>query len=218
MNMRPTQPAPEPTRDATGAILWRRFDALLGTMPDTVLANRIQCSVGAVRMRRRKLGVEAYAGRRVFKTQDVSWADVDWSLCLSEIALRHGVDRSTVRYHRKRLLDAGLLSETEDGVQRRHLITIDVGAFGVPPSELRVVPQHELDELQGACNLDARSILPDAYRGDAADVIETCGDAPCGDRKRVQPFTVEGGVLTLFSDLGFGVSIEITDELREALR
>ena len=54
-------------------------------------------------------------------------------------------------------------------------------------------------------------------RLDVSDVIETAGDATCGDRRRVEPYTVHDGVLTVFNELGLGVSVKVDDALRAAL-
>jgi hypothetical protein len=54
-------------------------------------------------------------------------------------------------------------------------------------------------------------------RFDVSDVIETAGDATCGDRRRVEPWRIEGGALTVYNELGLGVSVKVDDALRAAL-
>ena len=54
-------------------------------------------------------------------------------------------------------------------------------------------------------------------RFDVSDVIETAGDATCGDRRRVEPWRIEGGTLTVYNELGLGVSVDVDDALRAAL-
>ena len=54
-------------------------------------------------------------------------------------------------------------------------------------------------------------------RFDVSDVIETASDATCGDRRRVEPWRIEGGTLTVYNELGLGVSVDVDDALRAAL-
>ena len=42
------------------SIDWDKWDALLGTMPDSALADRIGCNVLAVKRRRKKKNVPSY--------------------------------------------------------------------------------------------------------------------------------------------------------------
>jgi hypothetical protein len=64
---------------------WKKYDRLLGTMPDNAVAKRIGCTVLSVKKRRKKLKVQAYGERMnlpptgcLVDEWGTIWAIEDW--------------------------------------------------------------------------------------------------------------------------------------------